>query len=586
MTRTEKWLPWAVGIALAIPTVLVRCPPMADYALHEAIVGLLRHYGDPRFTPPDLYRLNFGHPNQLFYLVAWPLSYLVGVTKACELVIAAGIVLIPVSGAYLCGALGKYRWTAALLAPLAVGWLYYWGLIANMLSISVLLFALPTLDRCAEAPTWKNLLKACGFVVLLYEAHEATLLAACAVYGLLCLARRLSFAGTLRRGVPLALAFCMAYVQMRAQRSLLRPGAAPRGAELFVPLLDKLVVLPSSLFAGFELWVQVVVFSMAMAVAIFFLVFRVSQRERTPLGWRQRFLELRFEVAAAALFAAYWTFPATLNSATLIFHRFLPPAWALFVVCVSPRRAVTLPRLTPLVASIVPLGVALINWPQFLDAHAVYSDLDDVTQTIEVGSSVLVVQMSDKGERLFPLATAAGHIVATKGGRDAFDFTQSPISPLLLRLECDWPLTRERLVADARYMRPTYDFRRFRYVVFHANEKWLLDVAAHIVADEGRVVAQKGEWMVVESKLKVRGLCKPDWKIPMPPPMTFQQRWGKMIVGAAANDGQIDYTVTFPEDHPDAGAPQTDSGSGASTVTDAGNATRAPEDAGLHDGGP
>lgn len=575
MSRTEKWLPFIVGCALALPTVLVHCPPMADYPLHEAIVGLMRHYGDPQFAPHELYRLNLGHPNQLFYFLAWLLSYPLGVTKACELVIAAGIVLIPVSGAYFCRAFGKWQWITPLLAPLAVGWLYYWGLIANILSISVFLFALPTLDRCAEKPDWRGVAKACAFIVLLYEAHEATLLSACAVYGLLCIARPLTLKGSLARAVPLALAMTMAVVQVRLQRANFRAGTEPPETEAYVPLLVKLTVLPASLFAGFELWVQVVVFGLASAVALTFVYLRVVDRDKTKRTLRQWFYDLRFEAAALMLFVAYWAAPSTLNGATLVFHRFLPLAWALFVVCASPLRRTKVPRLTPLLASAVPIGIALINWPQFWDANDVFAQLDDVSQSIEIGSPVLAVQLSEKGNRLFPLATAAGHVVATRGGRAAYDFTQSPISPLLLRLECDWPLTRERLVLDARYMRPTYDFRRFRYVVFHARDPWLLDVAAHIVADEGRVIARKGEWMVVESKLKVRGLCKPDWKIPTPPPMTFQQRWGKMIMAAAANGDQIDYSVRFPEDHPDAGPPSSDAG-----VVDAAPPPSAASDAG------
>jgi hypothetical protein len=578
MSRTEKWLPFIVGCALALPTVLVRCPPMADYALHEAIVGLMRHYGDPHFAPHELYRLNLGHPNQLFYFLAWLLSYPFGVTKACELVIAAGIVLIPVSGAYFCRAFGKWQWITPLLAPLAVGWLYYWGLIANILSISVFLFALPTFDRYAEKPNWRGLAQVCAFIVLLYEAHEATLLSACAVYGVLCIVRPITIKRSLARAVPLAVALTIAMTQLRLQRANFRAGTEPPETEAFVPLMVKLKVLPSSLFAGFELWVQIIVFTLALGVALTFVYLRVADREKTTRTVRTWLHDLRFEVAALMLFAAYWAAPSTFTGATLIFHRFLPLAWALFVVCASPSRRTKVPRLTPLLASAVPIGVALINWPQFSDANDVFEQLDEVSQSIEIGSPVLAVQLSDKGNRLFPLATAAGHVVATRGGRAAYDFTQSPISPLLLRLECDWPLTRERLVQDARYMRPTYDFRRFRYVVFHARDAWLLDVAAHIVADEGRVIARKGEWMVVESKLKVRGLCKPDWKIPNPPPMTFQQRWGKMIVAAAANGDQIDYTVRFPEDHPDAGARTGDAAGSNDSTKDAGASDASPAD--------
>ncbi|HEY2509330.1 MAG TPA: hypothetical protein VGI39_00615, partial [Polyangiaceae bacterium] len=69
---------WSCGALLALPTLLVRSPPMTDLPMHEGIVGLLLHWGDDAFVPRGLYRPNFGHANQLFHAVGYALSALFG----------------------------------------------------------------------------------------------------------------------------------------------------------------------------------------------------------------------------------------------------------------------------------------------------------------------------------------------------------------------------------------------------------------------------------------------------------------------------------------------------------------------------
>ena len=112
-------VPLAAGLLLALPTLVARFPPMTDLPLHDAVVGTLRHLHDPGFFPPDLYRLNLGHPNQLFHLCAWALSYVMSVDWACKLVIAAAQIGILVAG----GRLARHPRDHAVdgAAPLAAG---------------------------------------------------------------------------------------------------------------------------------------------------------------------------------------------------------------------------------------------------------------------------------------------------------------------------------------------------------------------------------------------------------------------------------------------------------------------------------
>src|SRR5262249_46995394 len=130
--RAERHSPLAAGLVLALPVLLASYPPMSDLPLHEAIVGVMRHYGDRSYFPDGLYQLNLGHPNQLWYFAAWALSWVVSTATACKLVVAATLVALPLGAARFADHVGVTRWTALLVAPLGLGWLFFWGLIANL----------------------------------------------------------------------------------------------------------------------------------------------------------------------------------------------------------------------------------------------------------------------------------------------------------------------------------------------------------------------------------------------------------------------------------------------------------------------
>src|SRR5271170_649524 len=95
----ERAAPWNAGALIALPVLLFHYPPMADLPAHEAVVGLLRHWGDPRFAPPSVYALNLGQPNQLLYFFILPLAFVVSTATATKIAVAATLLLLPVSAA-------------------------------------------------------------------------------------------------------------------------------------------------------------------------------------------------------------------------------------------------------------------------------------------------------------------------------------------------------------------------------------------------------------------------------------------------------------------------------------------------------
>ena len=138
----ERLAPWLAGAAIALPVLLARYPPMTDVPLHEAVVGLLRHWGDPRYVPADVYDLNLGLGNQLFYFLILALSYAMPMAMATKAIVAATLVFLLVATGRLADHLGVTRWAAPIVAPIALGWMFFWGLLSNLMGVGLYLFML------------------------------------------------------------------------------------------------------------------------------------------------------------------------------------------------------------------------------------------------------------------------------------------------------------------------------------------------------------------------------------------------------------------------------------------------------------
>ena len=93
---------------------------MADVPMHEAVVGLLRHWENPAFVPPNVYELNLGLGNQLFYFLILAFAYVVPIGTATKLVVAATVFCLPVAAGRLAHHLGVTRWSAFSSPP--SGW--------------------------------------------------------------------------------------------------------------------------------------------------------------------------------------------------------------------------------------------------------------------------------------------------------------------------------------------------------------------------------------------------------------------------------------------------------------------------------
>jgi hypothetical protein len=515
-----RLIPWATGLVLALPVLVAHYPPMADIPLHEAVVGLLRHWGDSSYVPPNVYVLNLGQPNQLFYflILGAALAFHVSVTAAMKLVVAATLLLMPVAAAHLADHLGVTRWTAVLVAPLALGWMFFWGLLANLQGFDAYFFALPALDRLCEKPTPRRALAACGWMVLLHFTHDQLALTAAGTLVLFSLCARTHGRVDAMRLFPAALATALVLAARHETLSLYDSGGATHPAFAWDSIGHKFASVPTVLFAAYEPWVRLVVFGVCALPIGLFVAENVRANHDRRGGWREQLHARRFEVLGTAFVVSYFASPASMQSTTLIYQRFLPLAWTVFAVALgppaAPARLSGLSRLSRLAASVVPLVPLLTSWPAFVESSTVYRDLDACIARMDRGSTYAVIELGPMRDyEMYRPVSGVGHVVAVLGGRGLADFSHSPAAPVFKKVQ--WEEEVARLAADSYHFFPEYDLTRFKYAILHSPDATIMAVGALAMEPDARVVFQQGEWTVMESTHLRVPIDAPDQPLPV-----------------------------------------------------------------------
>ncbi len=501
-----RW-PAACALLLAAPLVLVAMPPMADLPGHEAVVGVLRHWGDRSYFPADLYVLNWGHPNQLQYALAWPLSYVLGTTRALELVVALAVAAIILGAARLARHLGRPSWVGMLTAPAAVGWSLHLGLIANLLGMGVLLWWLPGLDRFARAPRLRSATSVLAGLVLLYFAHEAALAFAVLSIVLLSLAHGGGIASYALRAAPCAVATAAAYLQLGLRHLTLvnEAGLAPE------PLAHRLHYAPWTTVGYYDFDRGRIAFAfIAIVVTLNAVRGLLPAAKGPPVGSartaRECIVRLRFVALGVAALAGFLFLPGSHEGILFLFHRFLAIAWCLLVVATGAPTGAPGERAAVVACAAVPAAMLALVLPTLLASDASYRRLDALLPAIEKGAAVYSVEL-DHGllrvfnERGFSTRFAQGHVVALRGGRALADYTQSPISPVLVNPRYAWDRIARDNFLDPAAFRPALIFASFRYVLVHASIPGVRDAVQTALAREARLVARDSDWLVFESSI-------------------------------------------------------------------------------------
>jgi hypothetical protein len=511
VARTERFAPLFVGCLFAAPVLLAAYPPMSDLPLHEAPIGLLRHWGDKTFAPPTVYMLNLGHANQLFSFLVLAFAYVFPIALASKLVVAGSLLLLPVAAAHFADHVRAPRWSALLVAPIGIGWLFFWGLVQNILGLDVLLWLLPAIDRFAEKPTWRGVAAMCGAMIGLHFTHQAMQLVACLALAVCAIGTEWRPKTTLLRALPMVFCFAIAGAANRYAWSVSGPRHTGVPLFTFYDFRHKVDGISGVLFGGHEPYIRHLMFVLALGALVLLAVSRTGAAPEAPRpSLVARLRSWRFLLLGFLLFVVYLVAPANVQSTTLVYHRFLPPAWAIVAVAASAGANAVRP-LGRLACVVTPVASLLVTWPSFADSNGVYRELDPLMDKIAIGSSVICLNLGpDPKYRLWNPVVAMGHIVAVRGGRSLFDYSQSPTSPVTQRPDKQWPEIMDRLGSQPYNLLPDFDLHHFRYLVLRTTQFGLGQAIAMAIEKDATLIGQSGGWFLFESKLSLVPIDGPD----------------------------------------------------------------------------
>jgi hypothetical protein len=522
-----RWLgpaaPWISGALLALPLLVFRYPPMADLGMHEALVAVMHHLHDPAWAPPGLYFVVAPQANQLFHLVAYALAFVLPVEAACKVVVIGTVASLPPLLARALARLGRSRWPALLVAPIACGWMFRLGLVANLLGLALLLLALPSLERLARRPSLANAASAAGLACLLVLAHEAAAATFALAAGVFALGRARRAGDFVLRASPAAFVLALVLIQWRVSAGLAGVNMRAIGTDYGPEALERLALLPGALFGGGEA-ARLGALGLGSALAFAALVIRRGRGERVRLRvalWRHRYALL-----AAVLALLYLVFPMSLGGTTLVAYRFLPGAWVFAVVASAPRIA---SRVAVGLAATLALLAVAFEWRDASRADANQRALDAIIAQVPMNTSVAQLDLTPRpAGQVAPVRGETGRVLAERGGRILFAFTDMPPNPVYIPPLLQWnePLLR---LAHAPYaLMPAHDLRRFAYLLERNDSPRAAALVEQALAPEAEVVARAGPWTLFHSRLPTILLASPDEMLPSPAPETLVERVNRL----------------------------------------------------------
>jgi hypothetical protein len=523
--RMASWAAIATGLLLAIPILVVRYPPMGDLAMHEGTIAVMRHLHDPSWVPPGLYYVVAPQANQLFPLVALALSFVLPTSLACKLLVATIVAAIPPLTARLLARVGRSRWLALLLGPIACGWMFRWGLVANLAGFALLLLALPELERLARRPRRGALLRTAACAVAVFFAHESSALIFAAIATMFALVHSSTWRALFTRLAPVAVTAALCVVQWRVGQHLVGANMRAIGSDFGADPLDRLAILPGAVFGGMSAG-RIALIGSAWVAALVSSGLLGRGRHMPSLPLRAALWQHRYPVLAAALLVLYLVFPMSLGGTTLLAHRFLPPACACLVVaCASSRPDRGTPRLTVALAITTPLVMLGVEMHAFLASDAEYRALDALIALIPRNTAVAQLDLTPRAAgHVAPVPGPAGRVLAERGGRMLFAMTDKPPNPLYVTPGLAWDEPVERLVATPYAFMPAYDLTRFSFVLERNDSRPARAAVARALAPEAELVAESGPWTLFRSRLPVVDVAASDRPLPSPPPETLASR--------------------------------------------------------------
>ncbi len=475
--------------------------------LHFYCITALRHLHDPQFFPPGLVELQLGTPNVLFFALTTALGFLLPVSLALKIVVAANTAGIVLGATRLARYLGRTLWIIPLIAPLTLGFSYYLGLQAYQLSFGLLLAATVDLDRFAQSPTRRRLFGVCAWVVVMYLAHEQALMMFLGMLLLFSLAR----SGSLRemgwRCLPLLLGVVIILVQLRWNNQRLPHTSVAIGSGTrFEPVLKRLIEFPDLLLgAHARLTTRGISAAIGAAIAVFGY-YRFRGRSFQWPGVQRALWGGRYAWVAATNGLLYVFGPASLNTANFVGERFLP--WMMFfgVVSLAPGVETQMHRVARALLLMIPVAHGIALAPALVEVEEDVRSVQQLLPYVKRHSAIAMMR-ADVGDSYSPFTLFAADpwVAAQTGGRPLHSFMYSTSSPARYPDELLWrdPMMRFVIPMSQNFL-PRFDFTAFRYVLLRSQSVGSNQLFTRVLAPEGRFVASTGYWTLLESTLPVR----------------------------------------------------------------------------------
>ncbi len=486
------WLaPWLAGALVAGPIIGFRYPPMPDLAMHEAMVAIARHHADDAFVPAGMYFVVAPQANQLFHWLAYALSFAVATDTACKLVVAGSVMATLVGMGRLLGRVGASSWLALVIAPVACGWTFRWGLAPNLLGFALLLWCLPLLESLARRPSRRGVVLAALAATTLVFAHVSSALAFAMVAAYFAGVRARSLASFAVRASPAAVVLALGLAQQMVSARLSSENMRRIGSDYGLDPIARLAILPGAIFGGSDLPRLAILALVTLAALAAAALAKRLDRAR-PLPLRVALFRQRYAVLGLVFFLFYLGFPMSIGGTTLLAHRFLPPAVACLIVACAPRSA---GALGAVLASMVPIALLVVEWSGFVESDRMFRDLDAIIAAIPRNAAVAQLDLTPRARgHAAPVPGAAGRIQAERGGRMLFAFTDTPPNPVVMRPEWQWNEPLLRLVNAPYALVPSHDAQRFAYVVAYDTNRNVRALVARVLDPEYALVTSRGPW--------------------------------------------------------------------------------------------
>lgn len=155
----------------AIPVLLTTYPPMIDLPQHAAQIAMLDAFIKGTTSFSSLFEINWFTPYWLGYSIIWGLSQCVGIVMATKLVVAASVVLFPISAAIFYRRFGGNKHFCWAFIMLAFGSTYYWGFLNFLMGVPIGFLFLSCLPVGKTSLSKNDVIKMIMWAHLLFFTH-------------------------------------------------------------------------------------------------------------------------------------------------------------------------------------------------------------------------------------------------------------------------------------------------------------------------------------------------------------------------------------------------------------------------------